>query len=77
LSLRRISVYAWLTSLLGSHFARVDVLTEHTQVPGVFSFVSDGEVRVRTCPVSHMDTQVVTIIDRGSYGDPPHCMDIH
>jgi hypothetical protein len=120
LSLHPISVYAWLTSLVGSHFARVDVLREYTLVPGVFSFVSDGEVRVQTCPVSHkdtpspprpqgetrgtglaymgalrrvtsrahgerlasdrtlpLDTQVVTIIDRGSYVDPPHRMDIH
>jgi len=28
----------------------------------------------RTLP---LDTQVVTIIDRGSYVDPPHRMDIH
>src|SRR5882724_1400464 len=38
LSMRLISVYAWRTSLVGSHFARVDVLREHTLVPGVFSF---------------------------------------
>ena len=35
-----------------------------------------GERRAsdRTLP---LDTQVVTIIDRGSYVDPPHRMDIH